>query len=224
MLRTARSITRTVSRRRDCLSGYRVGLFQIHAPIAFATRRSEMNAMADLVESDQIRSVGISNYSAKQMRRAHDALLRRGLSLASNQVRYSLVDRSIETNGVLDAVRQLEMTIIAWSPLHMGLLSGRFHKNPALLERVPRLRRFQLRRKLYSSAELIDALEDIAHAHDATAAQVALSWLVHFHGGTVVAIPGASTVAQAAENAGAMALALSDGERSRIDELSLRFR
>jgi aryl-alcohol dehydrogenase-like predicted oxidoreductase len=128
--RTARSILRTIGKRQDCLKGYTIDLYQIHAPLSFASRKSEMSAMADLVESGKIRSIGISNYNARQMRQAHEVLLTRGLRLASNQVRYSLLDRSIESNGILDTAKELGVTIIAYSPLDLGLLTGKFHKNP----------------------------------------------------------------------------------------------
>ena len=126
--RTAWSITRTIGKRQECLDPYTIDLYQIHAPFGFTTRRSEMNAMADLVESEKIRSVGISNYSARQMRQAHEVLRSRGLRLVSNQVRFNLLDRSIEANGILDTAKELGVTIIAYSPLGLGLLTGKFHK------------------------------------------------------------------------------------------------
>jgi len=221
--RTARSITQTIGERQKHLNGFTIDLYQIHAPVAFASRESEMNAMADLVEAGKIRSIGISNYNARQMRRAHDVLLTRGLRLTSNQVRYSLLNRRIESNGILDTAKELGVTIIAYSPLDMGLLTGKFHKNPALLDNRPFLRRQQLRRKLESSRELINALEDIAQAHGVTTSQVALNWLINFHGDTVVAIPGASKIRHAEQNVGAMTFTLSDTELTRIDGLSKQF-
>ena len=221
--RTARSITRTIGERQECLNGYTIDLYQIHAPFGFTTRRSEMNAMADLVESGKIRSIGVSNFSARQMRQAHKVLLTRGLRLASNQVRYNLLSRGIESNGVLDTAKELGITIIAYSPLESGLLTGKFHKNPELLDSRPRLRRYQLRRRIESSRELVNALEAIARTHGITASQVAINWLINFHRDTVVAIPGASKVRHAEQNVGAMTFTLSDAELSRIDNLSKQF-
>jgi aryl-alcohol dehydrogenase-like predicted oxidoreductase len=182
-----------------------------------------MNAMADLVEAGKIRSIGVSNYNARQMRQAHEVLLTRGLQLTSNQVRYNLLDRSIESNGVLDTAKELGVTIIAYSPLDSGLLTGKFHQNPELLNSRPWLRRSQLRRRIESSRELSNALESIAQRHDVTTSQVALNWLINFHGETVVVIPGASKVHHAEQNVGAMTFTLSDAELSRIDHLSKRF-
>jgi len=221
--RTARSITRTIGTRQACLGDYTIDLYQIHAPVSFASRKAEMNAMADLVDAGKIRSVGISNYNAQQMRQADAALRARGLRLTSNQVRYSLLDRRIESNGILDTAKELGVTIIAYSPLDMGLLTGKFHKNPDLIASRRFVRRMQLRRKLEASRDLIDALEKTALAHGVTASQVALNWLINFHGETVVAIPGASKTRHAEQNVGAMTFTLSNAEFSQIDKLSRQF-
>ena len=224
MARTARSITKTIGERQECLNPYVIDLHQIHGPFAFTTRRAEMNAMADLLEAGKIRSIGISNYNAKQMRKANEVLQARGMRLTSNQVKYSLLDRRIESNGVLETAKALGVTIIGYSPLEMGLLTGKFHANPELLNSRPFLRRVQLRRKLASSQALINALEEIAQAHGVTASQVAINWLINFHGETVVVIPGASKMRHAEQNVGAMTFTLSDAELARIDQLSQQFK
>lgn len=224
MGRTARSITRTIGERQKFLDGYTIDLYQIHGPMAFTTRSAEMNAMADLMDAGKIRSIGISNYNARQMRRAHEVLVSRGLRLTSNQVRYSLLDRGIESNGVLDAAKELGVTIIAYSPLSMGLLTGKFHENPDLLNSRPFLRRRQLRRRIDASRELIAELERLAIAYGVTASQVALNWVINFHGETIVAIPGATKVRHAEQNVGAMTFALTDAELLRLDDLSKQFK
>jgi aryl-alcohol dehydrogenase-like predicted oxidoreductase len=186
-----------------------------------------MEAMAALVAAGKIRAVGVSNFSAGQMRRAHAALARHGIPLASNQVRYSLVARGIETNGVLAAARELGVTIIAYSPLGQGLLSGRFHDEPALItKRVGPRRYMPLFRAsgLARTRPLVDELRRIAAARGVTPSQVALGWLIRFHGETVVAIPGASRPRHAQEAAGAMGFRLSAEEMGRLDELSRSFR
>jgi len=196
----------------------------VHNPASFSSVEAEMNAMADLVEAGKVRAVGVSNFSAARMRRAHAALAKRGLPLASNQVKYSLLDRRIERNGVLGAANELGVTIIAYSPLEMGLLTGKFHRDAGALRSRPIGRRLSLRRKIERSRPLIATLEEIAAGHAVTAAEVALSWLINANRDTVVAIPGASKPAQARESAGAMGLALTPDEMSRIDELTRGFR
>ena len=188
--RFAGSIARTVGTRMKYLKGYTIDLYQIHWPSSFSPIEAQMDVMAELVEVGKIRSVGISNFDGAQTRQAHAALAKHGLPLASNQVHFCLLDRSIETNGVLDAAKDLEMTIIAYSPLSSGLLSGRFHKDPAALEKVPLGRRRRFAEKLEETRPLIEALEAIAAKYNVTVSQVALNWTVNFHGETVVADSG----------------------------------
>ena len=222
--RTARNISRTISNRQRNLDGFTIDLYQIHQPYSFSSSEAEMNAMAKLVEAGKIRSIGVSNFSAGQMRRAHAALAKHDLPLASNQVHYSLINRGIESNGILNAAKELGITIIAWSPLESGLLTGKFHYDPHALRKTPIGRRLLLRRQLKKSRPLIVTLQEVATAYNATPAQVALNWLINFHGDTVVAIPGASKVHHARQNAGAMDFNLSEREMERIDELSHQFR
>ncbi len=223
IMRTAVSIHRTIDTRMSNLSPFTIALHQVHNPASFSSPEAEMDAMADLQAAGKIRAVGVSNFSAQSMTRAHDRLYQRGSFLASNQVKYSLLDRRIEGNGVLAQAKKLGITIIAYSPLEMGLLSGKFHANPDLLNGRPIIRRRQLGRKIEESRPLIDGLNTIAAEHGVTASQVALNWLVNFHGDTVVAIPGASKVRHAQENAGAMTFSLSPEEMAQIDRLSRQF-
>jgi aryl-alcohol dehydrogenase-like predicted oxidoreductase len=220
MMRTARNIPHSIEDRIHYLDGFSIANYMVHHPYGFSTPESEMNAMADLVEAGKIRSVGISNFSPDRMRKAHAALEKRGLSLAVNQMRYSLLSREIETNGVLETARELGVTIIAYTPLARGLLSGKYHKNPELLSRMPGWRKASMRRDLERSRKLIDTMDEIATVSGVTIAQVALNWVINFNGDTVVAIPAATKVQQAMDNAGAMKFRLSADEMSRLDELS----
>ncbi len=223
LLRTARNIPRTIADRLRFLNGFPIDLYYIHNPASFSSPEAEMNAMADLVEAGKIRSVGISNFSAKAMRRAHAALEKRGLPLATNQVRYSLVDRSIESNGILATARELGVTITAYTPLGSGLLTGKYHKNPELLKKKSIIWRGRMQRQMETSRPLVTALEEIALKYQVTAAQVALNWLIWFNGEMVVTIPGATKTKQATDNAGAMHFQLSDADLARLDELSRVF-
>ena len=227
MFRTAGNLKATVSERRARLAPFDIDLHQVHQPYSLASTAAQMEAMADLVAAGAIRAVGVSNFSAAKLRAAHAALAARGLPLVSNQVRYSLLDRRIESNGVLDAARELGVTIIAWSPLGQGLLTGKFHRDPDLVRSRPGPRRWLAgfrRRGLERSRPLVEALEEIATARGATPAQVALRWLIDSHGETVVAIPGATHVTQARENAGVLGLRLGETERAWLDGLSRLFR
>jgi aryl-alcohol dehydrogenase-like predicted oxidoreductase len=174
------------------------------------------------VKAGKIRSVGVSNFSPARMRRAHAALAKRGLSLACNQVRYNLLDRRIETNGVLDTAKELGVMITAYTPIERGLLSGKYHKDPTLLDRMSGYRKVMLQRNLERTRPLINVMEEMAAGHGVTIAQVALNWVINFNGESVVTIPGATKVKQAEEAAGAMNFRLSDDEMARLDGVSRR--
>jgi aryl-alcohol dehydrogenase-like predicted oxidoreductase len=224
LLRTAGSIRRTIDARIRHLDGYSIGLYMVHQPFGLSSREAEMDAMADLVEAGRIRSVGVSNFSPEQMRRAHRALERRGLPLAVNQVHYSLLNRRIESDGVLETARELGVTIISYTPLAFGLLTGKYHKDPGLLRQKMIYWRLKLGLGVEKTRRIVEALERIGAAHDATPGQVALNWVIHARGDLVVTIPGVTNAAQAAENAAAMKFRLSEAEVGELDELSKAFR
>ena len=224
----ASDIARTIDTRIACLQPYPIDLFQVHVPYSLSPISAQMREMAKLVRAGSICAVGVSNFSAAQMTRAAVALQAEGLVLATNQVRINLLDRSIESNGVLAAARRLGITLIAYSPLAQGILTGRYHDDPGLVAALPWGRRSRLSpasafltpEGLRRCAPLIAQLRAIGESHAASAAQVALSWLVTHYGDTVVAIPGASRPEQAAEAAAAIYVHLTEAEMASIDEIS----
>jgi aryl-alcohol dehydrogenase-like predicted oxidoreductase len=225
-LRRAGHISRSIEQRVRCLAPFPIDLHQVHQHMPFSSVERQMDAMADLVAKGTIRAVGVSNFGEGHMRRAHERLAGRGLPLASNQVRYSLLDRRIERNGVLDAASELGVSIIAYSPLAQGLLTGRFHADPERAQRPGgarrRMRAFRPQ-GLARSAPVVEALIEIGERHGRSPAQVALNWVVHARAETVLAIPGATRVDQAHENADAAGFRLTEDERSRLDEVSRPF-
>ncbi len=191
----------------------RIDLYQIHWPPRFVAAASLLRAMAAAHRAGQIRAIGVSNFSATGLRAAHAALAAEGIPLASNQVQYSLVHRAPETDGVLDACRELEVTLIAYSPLGMGVLTGKYGpgRRPGGIRRVvPHFRAG----RLAELEPLLALLREIADQHDATPSQVALRWLIEQH---ALPIPGAKNAQQAATNAGALTLAL---EPAEVDALT----
>jgi aryl-alcohol dehydrogenase-like predicted oxidoreductase len=224
LLRTAGNIRKTIGDRKGHLAPYSIDLYYVHNTTGLSSPEAEMSAMADLVDAGDIRSVGVSNFDEDRMRRAQAALTKRGIPLAANQMEYSLLNRKLETNGVLEAARELGITIVAYSPLARGLLTAKFHRNPQALQNTPIGRRLYLQRMIDETRPLIEALEAIAETYDATPAQVALNWLIQFQGETVVVIPGASSVAQAEEAAGVMNFKLNDADLEHLDQLSQRYR
>lgn len=188
------------------LNAESVDLYQFHFPLRPRGFMYWVDAIADAAEDGLIKAIGVSNFSADQTRRAHDALERRGLVLASNQVGYSLLNRSVEVNGVIDTCRELGVSVIAYGPLAEGLLTGKYGPGspPPLLRRLRRARK-----RLGSLPPLIGLMRNIASAHEATPSQVALNWLIEK--GTLP-IPGVKSAEQASDNAAAMTWQLSPDE------------
>jgi len=193
----------------------RVDLYQMHWPLPPVSIERWMEAMAEAVESGLTRAVGVSNYNAAQMRRAHAALARHGLPLASNQVQYSLLARAPERNGLLAACRELGVTLIAYSPLAKGTLTGKYTaQNPPP---GPRGRRYP-RQWLARLEPLIGLMKGIGQAHGGkTPSQVALNWAMCK--GTVP-IPGVKNMRQAEDNIGALGWRLTDAEVRALETLT----
>jgi aryl-alcohol dehydrogenase-like predicted oxidoreductase len=226
MFRFASNITGTIRERISALAPYPIDLYQVHQPWGFSGEKAEMAAMADLVERKMIRTIGISNFPARKMKIAWEALDRKGIPLASNQMRYSLLDRSIETNGVISLAKELGVTVIGYSPLAQGLLSGKFHDNPGLLKDIG-FRKYSFlfsRKGMEKSLPVISLLKELAQKYEVTPSQVALNWVIHFHGEMVVAIPGATKEKHVKENTGAMAFRLSEEDMDKLDQVSKGFK
>jgi aryl-alcohol dehydrogenase-like predicted oxidoreductase len=198
-----------------------VDLYQHHFPSRRVSIPKLMALMADAVESGKVKAVGVSNYSAEQMRIAHAALAERGIPLASNQVQYSLLHRQPEVNGVLDTCRELGITLIAYQPLASGALTGKY----AASVRPTGLRRFMgyFRGKgLEAVAPVVALLREIGARYAKTPAQVALRWLIENE--HVLPIPGAKNGQQAAANAEALAFSLTPAEIDALNQATLAWR
>ena len=204
----------------DRLQVASVALYQVHWPLDFLLSQKDlMQALAAEVKRGRIGAVGVSNYSAKQMREAHSYLAEQGVPLAVNQVQYSLLHRKPETNGVIDTARDLGVTILAYSPLAQGLLTGKYtpeaNLKPAGARWLdPRFSQSGLTKLM----PVIGALKEIGERRDRTPAQVALNWLVAQ--GNVLPIPGAKNARQASQNAGALGWELSEAEQAPLSQLT----
>ena len=221
MMKRARSMRKSVEKSSQRLEPYPIDLYLVHMPLSVSSIETQMDEMANLVESGKISAVGVSNFSNDRMIKAHEALAEHGIPLAANQVNFSLLKRGIEFNGTLETAKELGVTIMAYTPLGQGVLTGILHSNPELLEVMPRMRRNRLRGGLKKTQSLVETLETIASEHEATVAQITLSWTTNYHGDTVIAIPGASKTYQAEQNARAMRVSLSSEQMETISSLSL---
>jgi aryl-alcohol dehydrogenase-like predicted oxidoreductase len=196
----------------------RLDLYQAHWPNPLVPDSSLMRGMRSLQRAGLVGEVGVSNYSLQQWRAVEDALRNR---IVSNQVGYSLVDRWPELE-LIPFAQSDGRVIIAFSPLAQGLLSGRYHGADQYLNEVraasPVFRPENIRR----TGDLIAVLREVAEAHSATPAQIALAWVIRSP--AVVAIPGASSVAQLECNVAAADIELSDDEYQVLGTASASFR
>jgi aryl-alcohol dehydrogenase-like predicted oxidoreductase len=226
MFRFASNITKTIHERLSVLSPYPVDLYQVHQPWGFSNEKSEMNAMAELVGRKLIKNIGVSNFSALQMKSAWEALDKKGIPLASNQVPYSLLNRKIESNGIMEMAKRLGISIIAYSPLAQGLVTGKFHDNPELLRNIG-LRKYNSAFKpegIKKSRPLVMLVKELALQYNVTPSQIALNWLINFNGDMVFAIPGATKETHVKENTKSMMFKLSDEDMEKLDKASAMFK
>ncbi|MEI2582254.1 aldo/keto reductase [Scytonema sp. PRP1] len=202
----------------------RVALYQVHWPFTFfMSQETLMNALADEVKRGRIEAVGVSNYSAQQMREAHQILAARGVPLAVNQVRYSLLTRQIETDGILQTARELGVTILAYSPLAQGLLTGKYTADSDNTPKDGRRIDPKFSKEGLQKLEpVISLLRQLGDKHDRTPAQVALRWLIDQ--GNIIPIAGAKTAEQVQQNAGALGWKLGDDEIKQLEEVSRRYK
>jgi len=183
-----------------------IDLYQVHQPNPIIRDGTTMAGMRMLQDAGTVTHVGVSNYSLSRWQQAERDL---GRPVMSNQVQFSLAHASPLEDLVPYASANGRL-VIAWSPLAQGLLSGRYDATRQPSGAVRRVNPLFLDENLQRAAGLLDALRDIAAAHDAAPAQVALAWLVHQPG--VIAIPGASSIEQVEMNAEAADLRLTDGQ------------
>jgi len=192
-----------------------IDLYQVHFPSRRLSIPALMKSMAEAVHAGKIKAVGVSNYSAEEMRLAHTELAKHGLPLASNQVQYSLLHRKPEVDGVLDACRELGVTLIAYSPLGMGALTGKYsaHIHASGLRRLmPGFRG----RAMDEIQPVLALLDEIGGRYGKNPSQVALRWLIE--NDTVLPIPGAKNSRQAALNAEALTFSLTTEEVEALDQ------
>jgi aryl-alcohol dehydrogenase-like predicted oxidoreductase len=202
----------------DRLGVRRLDLYQVHQPNPLVRDGTIMRGMRALQRVGLVGEVGVSNYSLDRWQAAEAAL---GSRVLTNQVRYSLVSRSPERD-LLPFADSHGRIVIAYSPLAQGLLSGRYDRASLPGNRVRATNPLFLPDNLDRAGDLITALREVADAHAATPAQIALAWVLHHP--AVVAIPGASSVEQLESNAIAAEIDLTDQEYDALQAASDRFR
>jgi aryl-alcohol dehydrogenase-like predicted oxidoreductase len=212
------SVARDHARRSAARLGVsRLDLYQVHFPNPLVGDSVIMAGLRSLQDDGLVDLVGVSNYSAARWRSAETAL---GRPVFSNQVRYNLAQTKPEAEVIPHASTHGRL-VIAYSPLAQGLFSGKYTAaNPPTGSARSRNPLF-LPENLERLAPLLDTVKQVADAHDVTPSQIALAYVLHQP--SVVAIPGASSVAQVEANAQAADIELTDDEYAALATAAGRF-
>ena len=191
-----------------------VDLYQIHSPSPLMSIDTMMEGLAQCVKGELTRTVGVSNFSQSQMLAAYSALSRHNIPLASNQVHYSLLHRAVEKDGTLARCQELGIRLIAYSPLEMGLLTGKYSADSP----PPGARSRSYANLLPKIEPLLKLMTEIGQDHGGKSNdQVALNWVICKG---ALPIPGAKNAEQVQQNAGGLGWKLTDEEVARLDETS----
>lgn len=192
----------------------RIDLYQIHGPVSLRSHAALAEALAAVHAEGLVSSVGVSNYSVKEMESIQRELADRNVPLASNQIEFSLLRRRPERIGLLAACKRLGVVPLAYSPIGQGRLTGKYSvANPP-----PGSRTFSSH-PMELVEPIVAALRAIGDAHDGRSpSQVALRWII---AKGAVPIPGAKNGKQAGENAGALGWELTDAELRTLDAVAL---
>ncbi|GBF79209.1 aldo/keto reductase [Aphanothece sacrum] len=174
-----------------------------------------LDGLGDLYEQGLVKGIGLSNYGPKRLKQVYQRFSSRGIPLVSLQVQYSLLSTYAVTElGLKDVCDELGIKLIAYSPLALGLLTGKYSENGLLPKGF---RGLLFRQLLPKIRPLLDCLQEIANHHSKTQSQVALNWCICK--GTIP-IPGAKSVKQMEDNLGAMGWKLNDGEVTELDKVA----
>jgi aryl-alcohol dehydrogenase-like predicted oxidoreductase len=192
-------------------------LYQVHQPNPLVRDGTTMRGMRALQTVGLVGEVGVSNYSLDRWRAAERAL---GGRVLSNQVEYSLVHRKPEAD-LLPYAEAHDRVVIAYSPLGQGLLGGKYDRDHRPSNRLRAGNPLFLPENLDRAGDLLGVLREVAAAHDASPAQVALAWVIQHP--AVAAIPGASSIGQLESNVAAAELELAADEDAALRAAADRF-
>ncbi len=220
---TRQSIINAATASRDRLG--RLDLAQLHWSTANYAPWQEpalLNGLCDLYEQGIIRGVGLSNFGPKRLKKIYPIFRDRQIPILTLQIQYSLLSTYPVTElGLKETCDELGIKIIAYSPLCLGVLTGKYTtQNTSNTPSYPKgLRRFLFRQLVPNAEPVVNCLTAIAQDRDKTPAQIALNWCIAK--GTIP-IPGAKTLKQAQDNLGAIGWSLDDGEVNALDQAASR--
>jgi pyridoxine 4-dehydrogenase len=198
--------------------GRNVDLAQIHWSTANYAPWQEgalLNGLADLYEMGLVKGIGLSNYGSQRLKQVYKKFSDRGVPIATLQVQYSLLSTYPVTElKIKDVCDELGIKLIAYSPLALGLLTGKYSDTSPLPKGIRGLLFRQLIPKI---TPLIKCLEEIARSRNKTISQVAINWCICKG---FIPIPGAKNIEQARENIGALGWQLDINEVEELDKVA----
>lgn len=200
--------------------GKNVDLVQMHWSTANYAPWQEvglLDGLADLYEEGLVKGVGLSNYGTKRLLWVHKRFQERGIPIKTLQVQYSLLSTYPVTElGLKDVCDDLGIKLIAYSPLALGLLTGKFSENGKFPKGV---RGFLFKQILPGIQGVLGTLREIATQRNRTMSQVAINWCICKG---AIPIPGAKNLEQAQQNIGTLGWLLSDGEVAELDSAAAK--
>ncbi len=212
---TQRAISKSLKRLRRS----HVGLYQFHMPFPPYSIEYWMKKLAPLYHEGYTKALGVSNFDLHQTQLARQTLENKGVPLVSNQLRYSLLDRGIEKNGLMEYCLENNIAIIAYSPLAMGMLTGKYSGDspPGGIRRSSYGYNPDF---LFKISPLLDLMQEIGQGRGGKKlSQVAINWTI---AKGAIPIPGAKNSQQVIENIGALNWQLTPEEVSALDQESDR--
>ncbi|NDJ24809.1 aldo/keto reductase [Nostoc sp. B(2019)] len=196
--------------------GRNVDLVQMHWSTANYAPWQEaglLDGLADLYEQGLVKGVGLSNFGPKRLKRVYDKFAGRGVPIATLQVQYSLLSTYPVTQlQIKDVCDELGIQLIAYSPLALGLLTGKFSEKGPFPKGI---RGLLFRQLLPGMRSLLACLREVAQSRNKSMSQVAINWCICK--GTIP-IPGAKTIEQARDNIGALGWYLNSSEIAELDQ------
>ncbi|HLI46987.1 MAG TPA: aldo/keto reductase, partial [Geobacterales bacterium] len=193
----------------------RIDLYQIHWPNFYIPLKETAQAMDELYKQGKIKAVGVSNFPVPMIKEFKKNL--KVAPLVSNQVQYNLVERLVEKE-IAKYCRRNGMSIIAYSPLAQGLLTGKYSSSNIPTDAIRRNKAWFRKENLDKIMNLLRELESLSNKYNKKISQISLNWLIS-HPNTI-AIPGAKTLEQLKENVESCDFELSKSDFKYISRIS----
>jgi len=196
----------------------RVDIAQMHWSTAnyFPWQEEQLlDGLGDLYEQGLVKGIGLSNYGTKRLKKIHAKFSRRSIPIATLQVQYSLLSTyPITELGIKDTCDELGIKLIAYSPLCLGILTGKYN-DPSTYPKG--LRGLLFKRLIPEAKPLLGCIKEIAQYRNKTMSQVAINWCI---AKGAIPIPGAKNIQQAQDNIRAQDWELDQGEVAELDRVT----